>query len=239
MCYKNGAMCTVVIVKDATRALPLLLAANRDEFLQRPWQPPAVRGGADWILSPTDGEAGGTWIGVNVHGLVVAITNRRMATRFNHRSRGLLVHELLTATSVDGATASLNANLTHHAYNDFNLMIADVERARLFRLVNNTPTRTELADGVHCITNMHELNQAPIDRADLMGASTWPDWQRQASALLSDHHTHDDGYAVCKHHGAYGTSSATLMGLGRAGLRHFEFAAGAPCENAFTPFNAP
>ncbi len=59
-------MCTVVLLIRPGHAWPLVLAANRDEVLSRPWQPPA----AYWPDQP-DVTAGrdrlgrGTWMGVN------------------------------------------------------------------------------------------------------------------------------------------------------------------------------
>lgn len=62
----------------------LTVAANRDEALARPSAPPAeIEAG---IVAGRDLEAGGTWLGLNRHGLFVAVTNR------NHpaRSRGMI-----------------------------------------------------------------------------------------------------------------------------------------------------
>lgn len=72
----------------------LVVAANRDEFLGRPSVPPSeIEPG---IVAGRDLEAGGTWLGVNRHGLFVAVTNRKTPTRTPEaRSRGLLALEAL------------------------------------------------------------------------------------------------------------------------------------------------
>jgi uncharacterized protein with NRDE domain len=84
-------MCTVVILRRPGHDWPLLLAANRDEMRGRPWSPP----GRHWPDRPAtraglDHEAGGSWLGVNDSGVVVAILNRRgsLGTAEGKRSRG-------------------------------------------------------------------------------------------------------------------------------------------------------
>lgn len=59
-------MCTVVISHDPDQDWPLLMAANRDERLDRPWLPP----GRHWPDQPSvtggqDQVAGGSWLTLN------------------------------------------------------------------------------------------------------------------------------------------------------------------------------
>jgi uncharacterized protein with NRDE domain len=61
-------MCTVMLRFRPDEPWPLLLAAVRDEFLDRPWDPPA----AHWPATPTiiggrDRTAGGTWLAARPH----------------------------------------------------------------------------------------------------------------------------------------------------------------------------
>ena len=70
-------MCTLVILRRPDHAWPLLFAANRDEMLERPWRPPARH----WpdrpdVVAGRDELAGGTWLGVNDHGVGAAVLNR-------------------------------------------------------------------------------------------------------------------------------------------------------------------
>ncbi len=70
-------MCTLLVATRRWPGTPLLIAANRDEHLQRPAAPPSSRRvGSRRIFAPTDLRAGGTWMGLNDAGLFVAITNR-------------------------------------------------------------------------------------------------------------------------------------------------------------------
>ncbi len=76
------------------------LCFNRDERRSRAEAlPPATqtRGGRR-ILAPVDPDGGGTWLGVNECGLVVALLNfypKAQAERAGERSRGLLVMDAL------------------------------------------------------------------------------------------------------------------------------------------------
>ena len=69
-------MCTLVVAWNVFSDVPVAVAANRDESLDRESNPPAVVGKHPGIVAPTDREAGGTWIGYNEFGVFVAVTNR-------------------------------------------------------------------------------------------------------------------------------------------------------------------
>ena len=70
-------MSTVLIAHRVLDDYRVFLAANRDEFYDRPSDLPRPRGHAPrrWF-GPVDLRADGTWIGVNEHGLFAVITNR-------------------------------------------------------------------------------------------------------------------------------------------------------------------
>ena len=71
-------MCTLIVLHRCVPGRPLVVAANRDEFLSRPAEGPAIREGRGGrILSPLDLEAGGTWLGLNDRGVFVGLTNLR------------------------------------------------------------------------------------------------------------------------------------------------------------------
>src|SRR5678815_1232251 len=123
-------MCTLVALHRCTPDAPLWVAANRDEYLERPAEGPALRNGrAGALVAPLDRRAGGTWWGLNAHGVFAAITNRPTsqldATR---RSRGQLVIDALCAGSARAAADAL-APLGRDLYNPFNLFVADSQEA--------------------------------------------------------------------------------------------------------------
>jgi Transport and Golgi organisation 2 len=104
-------MCTVSIVPtlDGCRVV-----CNRDERRTRAAaRPPRVWStGASWAVYPQDPESGGTWIGVNGDGLVVALLNGTSTSAAPHampRSRGSIVPGLLACTTIARAVQACEA----------------------------------------------------------------------------------------------------------------------------------
>ena len=94
-------MCTLAAVVRVSPDIPLLVAANRDEFLDRPTAEPALIAYDPWVFAGQDVSAGGTWFGVNELGMVVGLLNRRRPEGPDpaRRSRGLLCLEILQRRS--------------------------------------------------------------------------------------------------------------------------------------------
>jgi hypothetical protein len=101
-------MCTLAVMKNAFPGYPLVVAANRDEQFSRPAMAPTLKTAPCKILSPTDLERGGTWIGINEYGVLVALTNRRGIRSIRGlRSRGELVSEALKQPTALQALSSV------------------------------------------------------------------------------------------------------------------------------------
>ncbi len=120
-------MCTLVVLRRPEHDWPLLLAANRDEMIGRPWRPP----GRHWpdrpeIVAGFDELAQGSWLGLNDHGVVAGILNRfgTLGPAPGQRSRGELVLEALDHADAGEAARAL-AQIDPRAYRPFNLIVAD------------------------------------------------------------------------------------------------------------------
>lgn len=120
-------MCTMVVLIRPGHDWPLLLAANRDEMVGRPWRPPARH----WpdrpeVIAGLDELAHGSWLGLNDHGVVAGVLNRfgTLGPAPGQRSRGELVLEALDHADADAAARAL-ADLDPRAYRPFNMIIAD------------------------------------------------------------------------------------------------------------------
>lgn len=120
-------MCTVVLLRRPGHAWPLIIAANRDEMVDRPWRPPARHwpDRAD-VIAGLDDLADGSWMGLNDDGVVAAMLNRHgtLGPKAGKRSRGELVLEALDHADATDAAEAL-ADLDGGAYRPFNMVIAD------------------------------------------------------------------------------------------------------------------
>lgn len=90
-------MCLIAIAYKVHPGFPLVVAANRDEFLERDADPARFWVDHPVILAGRDRKAMGTWMGVTRYGRFAAITNHRDLRRqpVHGPSRGLLVRDAL------------------------------------------------------------------------------------------------------------------------------------------------
>ncbi|OIR12574.1 MAG: hypothetical protein BEU05_03030 [Marine Group III euryarchaeote CG-Bathy2] len=86
-------MCLALLAHDCHSRYSLVLAANRDEFHDRPAEPARWRDGG--ILAGRDRQAGGSWLGVTRNGRWAVLTNLPEPVREDTPSRGGLVLEYL------------------------------------------------------------------------------------------------------------------------------------------------
>ena len=249
-------MCLIVLAWRVHPDLPLLVAANRDEFHARP----AARAGF-WLDQPSilagrDLEAGGTWLGARVDGslLVAGLLNRRTADTVpgassGELSRGALCLDGLRARSVAGALRVLSTSPDASRYGPFNLLLVDLERAVVVQNMATLRT-TELAEGLSLLTNL-DVNDprcarlasavAPFERvgSKLASGATAEQIVEACAHVLSSHENSLDPAdasqlsRLCVHTDAYGTRSATvILGGGDGSVRYFH-AAGPPCRTPF------
>ena len=120
-------MCTVILLRRPGHRWPLILGANRDEMRNRA----AAAPGRHWpdrpdIVAGSDRQAGGSWLGLNDHGVAAAILNRvgTLGPAAGKRSRGELVLDALDYPDAAEAAEAM-AGLDPQAYRPFNLLIAD------------------------------------------------------------------------------------------------------------------
>ncbi|NDV90113.1 hypothetical protein GTH32_02750 [Alteromonas sp. 345S023] len=90
-------MCILFIAHQQHYDYPLIIAANRDEFYERPTAPATFWDRHPHILAGKDLQAGGTWMGVTHNGAIAALTNIRAPQHNNEdaQTRGELVKQWL------------------------------------------------------------------------------------------------------------------------------------------------
>jgi len=234
-------VCTLIALHRRNSGAPLVIAANRDEYLDRPSEGPALRNTPHGLIAaPRDLRAGGTWLGLNGSGVFAAVTNRPCTGREpdeRRRSRGLLVMNALRWQRADEAAEKLEIeSLQSGAYSPFNLFVADSENCFLFTY-DESSRRIDLGPGAHVIGNVDpEASLSPklaeLDRAVHRIAEK--DCDRPLDALAEVCRTHTgNGNAldgICVHAKGYGTRSSTLLQFGpEEDDRVFRYADGAPC----------
>ena len=148
-------MCTLAIYFQEFETYPLTLAANRDEFLSRPSAPPQVLADNPLVFGGKDLLAGGTWLGVNEHGLLVGIVNRRSEAdkkMVQGRSRGLLCLDVLKTRDPVRAVEYLRG-VKASIYQSFNLLFANSKEAYAAYNVEERIECVRLRKGVHVLGN--------------------------------------------------------------------------------------
>ena len=140
-------MCVAAIAWDAHPRWRLVVAANRDEYHERPAAP--LHEWPDGIIAGRDLRSGGTWLGVSAKRCVL-VTNYRVPgyPLPNRPSRGGLVTALL------GDADPLRIAIAD--YNPFNLFCADRSGATIltnYSGMRMADTRLAVAPGVHGLSN--------------------------------------------------------------------------------------
>src|SRR5277367_3022593 len=150
-------MCTLAIYFRTFADYPVVVAANRDEYLARAAVPPVTLNDDPQVVGGKDLRAGGTWLGINEHGLVAGLLNRRTADYGpadpNLRSRGLLCLEALRQSTATAAARFVERERGAD-YNAFNLLIASREAAFVAYNRGGEVEVVELTSGLHLLTNL-------------------------------------------------------------------------------------
>jgi uncharacterized protein with NRDE domain len=232
-------LCLIVLAWKARADLPLAVAANRDEWRERPTQ------AAHWwpdhpgLLAGRDLEAGGTWMGITRGGRFAAVTNFRDPSdkRSTARSRGGLVSEFLLGHDTPESYLSRLAPRAGD-YNGFNLIVGD--GASLWYFGSREGEARVIEPGIHGLSN-HLLNEpwpkVVRGRAAMQEALREGDPAPKLFAMLSDRGGAPDeslpdtgvGIAWERRLAAalitgpdYGTRSSTVLSVNVEGAVHFE-----------------
>jgi len=222
-------MCTVVFLRRPDHRWPLILGANRDELMDRPWRAP----GRHWpdrdnVVAGIDELAGGSWLGINDEGVVAGILNRKdsLGPDENLRSRGELVLEALDQTDAVYAVEAI-ADLNPASYRSFNLFVVDNRDAWWLRSIGPEADKVEIfeiPEGVSMLTAW-DLNAEDSVRTSfhlprfIEAVQPDPDnqeWQRWEELMGSTDHAQNtlSGEAMLiQTDRGFGTLSTSLIAL--------------------------
>jgi uncharacterized protein with NRDE domain len=145
-------MCLVLLAFKYRPDFKLILAANRDEFYDRPTAPAAFWKEAPRILAGRDLRAGGTWLGIGRNGRFGLLTNYRDPASIKEEapSRGALIRAYLLGPEAPLPYLERLAQESYQ-YNGFNLVIGDHER--LYYYSNRLDRPRELRPGIYGLSN--------------------------------------------------------------------------------------
>ncbi len=223
-------MCLLLLAIKSHPRYKLILAANRDEYYERPTAQADFWEESPWLLAGRDLRAGGTWLGISTEGRIAAITNYRdpASVRDNAPSRGELVSRFLLER--EGPSEYLE-RLEQEGpdYNGFNLVFGDKDT--LYWYSNRGDSGRLLGPGIHGLSN-HLLDtpwpkviRGKTGMATLLSGGRDLDGEELFTLLLDRHMAEDESlpdtgvgllwerilsplFITSPH---YGTRSSTLM----------------------------
>lgn len=237
-------MCLLAIQFHAADA-PLLVAQNREELLDRPTQAPRIQSGKPRVVCGIDRKAGGTWLGVNQHGLFVTVANRpKSVVPAEPRSRGLLCRELLKSQSAEEAAESAARELATGCYDGATYVCADAQRGVVVYGGDRIEV-VELTPGLHLMTN-GRLNDPRDERQvfvrrflTLQRLDSAVAFLAVASRTFSRKPDRDGRRGVVLSGAQHGTVSSTLLSLPEKTQNAvYQYAPGPPSDHAYDDVSA-
>lgn len=146
-------MCIIVGAVNVHPDYPLILAANRDEFYDRPSTYADFWPDNTDILGGRDLKAGGTWLGINKRGKVAAITNYRDPQNISEeaKSRGSLSKDFLANDQLAAMKYLKQLQKEKADYNGYNLLL--FENGKGYHYSNYGSDITALKPGIFGLSN--------------------------------------------------------------------------------------
>lgn len=216
------AMCVVAFAWNVHPRWRLVLAANRDEFHDRP---ATTLIDEDGRIGGRDLRSGGMWLGVSRAGRCAVVVNvaGQGGPDPDKQSRGALVTDAL-----DGRPQPIDLD----AYNPFSLIMIDHDQAQI--LSNRpTPMAWPLESGLHILSN--GVVGLPWPRADAVDTAMrhWLDGRADDLTGLFDMLADDRGdQPAFIRDDIYGTRCSTIVGIACDGV-------GSIVERSFGPGGTP
>jgi len=165
-------MCLIAIAVHASPRYPIVIAANRDEFYDRPTRSLHAWDDDPNIIGGRDLRAGGSWLAVTRDGRFAAVTNiRGLDDAPAPRSRGELVGNFVRSRMAPLAYAE---RIRAEEYAGFHLIAGD--RRTVAHIASDAPARL-LDPGIFAVSNA----RADVDWPKIVLAR-----QAMAAALEGD-----------------------------------------------------
>ena len=144
-------MCLIVFAYNVHPSYKLVLAANRDEFYERPSSAADFWKNHPNVLAGRDLKNGGTWLGITKDGKYAAVTNYRdpSTLKSSASSRGKLVSDYLIGNQdVETYLRKISSKVAQ--YNSFNLFLGDDNDLFIF---SSRGEKQKLKPGIYGLSN--------------------------------------------------------------------------------------
>ena len=237
-------MCLLAVQYRLVPESPILVAANREEYFDRPSLSPSIQSGKPRVLCGMDQKGGGTWLGVNQNGLFVGVCNRATTVPlFGQRSRGLLALDLLRCSSASRALEKAEAEFAKTRYDGCNIIVADAENGYAIH-ADERQEVVELQDGLNII-GARDLNDPEDQRVQmarrlltLQTLDSPVKFLAVASKVFARAPVGPGRPSMVVRNGDYGTVSSTLIALGvKPRDAIYQFSNGAPDQVKYEDFS--
>ncbi|QDS89238.1 hypothetical protein EC9_34350 [Rosistilla ulvae] len=237
-------MCLLALQYQLVPESPVLVAANREEYFDRPSLAPSIQSGKPRVLCGIDQRGGGTWLGVNQNGMFVGICNRATVTPlFGQRSRGLLCLDLLRCGSSRKALEKAQTELSKTRYEGCNIMIADATAGFAIHSEEEHEV-VELVEGLNIIGSRN-LNDPTDERVamarrllTLQTLDSPVKFLAVASKVFARTPTLPGRPSMVVRGNDYGTVSSTLLSLGvKPRDAIYQFSTGAPDQAKYEDYS--
>lgn len=183
-------MCTVLLRFAPGDRWPLMLGAIRDEFADRPWDPPAHHWDGAWagLVGGRDRLAGGTWLALDptpgnpaVAALLNGVRRPPPAPGEIRPTRGTLALQVLASGWVPTQESSAG-------YDSFHLLAARLDRVEVWSWDGETFDHRQLPPGDHILVNLGigaEEDPLVPHFQPLLAATPSPRLERHASTAAA------------------------------------------------------
>lgn len=209
-------MCLLIVLRGASADHPIVVAANRDERIDRAASPPGLFvGRRHRQLSPRDRLAGGTWLAVDERCRFAGITNiAGTALMPEAPSRGHLPHLALDQPDIDSAVTAVRQHVGATPHAAFQLVVCDGRRTIVVRHKAGAFDVVEWSPSLLVVTNEHP--PGVLELRGVAGATAAGiDLTRRLDllqGLLKDRGL-GGGHVVCKRGDTYGTVSSSVLAI--------------------------
>jgi uncharacterized protein with NRDE domain len=242
-------MCVFSVAYRCFPDCPIFVLTNRDESTERPTIAPHLfvsppPRGTHWF-GGTDQQAGGTWFGVNEHGLLAGVTNRKTKTvPANPRSRGLFCRDILEEASAQAALDRARTELASNEYAGFNLILLTAPEAFVLEHADDSRIH-HLTPGVHTIGNgrLDDPHDARVQRTQVLVEEmlarygNWADCVGPSQAICRVH-ADENGPGICLHGDGFGTVGSSVVGLPLDVHQSvYHYAPGPPCRTPYVDYS--